>query len=331
MFSVDWLQVHCIGELANSANFVFNDESFQTRHFKRVSNVFYKNNLYFSVVSLPHSRILNPLSVIIKVLNHQLYSCDYLNVLYLFINEQNLTFNNITRIDLCYDFNLFSNNLSVNDFFEKLVSCKFLYNGRSKFHLIGTQKLLNIYECLKYGSNTSDVAVYLYNKTQEMSEVKFKTYIFEMWQKRDLNLLSDVWRLEFSIKNTNKNIINKLSGEFFNISDSFFVLESILFDCFICCLNAYFDIRINNFTKNKSRMSKVVLFDFSCSDFLIKDSVSDSVSSRADKIFIKKLENLNIELRNDSVQFRSSINEIINDIVPKKGLVDFYYRKVKRY
>ncbi len=139
-------------------------------------------------------------------------------MLYDLISTLHLTYKGITRLDLCYDCNYFSNHKSpakfIQDFvFKEVGKNGYIYRkGSSKFTCHGSKTSTSSSKItsIAFGSNNNKVRQYIYDKTIELEEVKDKPWIREYWE---LNgLISDekthVWRTEISIKSQGMDILN---------------------------------------------------------------------------------------------------------------------------
>jgi hypothetical protein len=138
--------------------------------------------------------------ILLKVLNEILYIEDYVKILSMFERHFKLKFNNITRFDICVDFCTFKNGLLPESLIKKYLSEKVVKSGKTKFYCIGSNHDTLKFDYLRFGSKTSVINTYLYNKSLEMSEVKTKPYIMDKWADLKGYNNTDVWRLEFSIK-----------------------------------------------------------------------------------------------------------------------------------
>lgn len=87
-----------------------------------------------------------------------------------------------------------------------------VYKGKyKKSHNFYTGKEIN---SLCFGSRNSDVFCRIYNKTQEINELRHKYWFIDIWKKHNMNV-DNVWNVEFEIKSNllrmfNINSINDL-------------------------------------------------------------------------------------------------------------------------
>lgn len=326
--SIDWLQINAGGAPSNPLDYTYKLLDYQTRHFKKVEEIYYKNQLLFINASQPHSKILKPDMNLIKFDNKFLYEKKSISTGLLHLSRLGLNIRNISRLDLAVDFNSFSNNLKPQNLIKSFINNKYLHNGRGKYKLIGRQEHGQQYSYLRFGQPKSGISVYLYDKSTELKEVKMKQYIWNKWKHYNLNTDKTVWRLEISIKSNQLHLFDQDTGEVTKMNVPDLSEDENVIKLFYSCIDKYFQFRINNKTKNKSRMKKLRLFNDI--DYLsnIKFISDHKDFTRADKIFLKKLESLNQEIRGDDFELSTYSQAIINKFVKTRRLEDFYSNKV---
>lgn len=183
----------------------------------------------------------------IRLSNRSCYAPDIITTLRKFLLAFKYTFVGITRVDVCADFQLFDDGtdpavfvrrymtgqlhklglsrvhaygydyeptaLVVQDGEGKLVkSPKIMYRG----HVVSVHGTDGLFEhrfnSIKWGAPSSRVSVKLYDKTQEMREIKPKFHILDAWKAAGIEP-KNVWRLEFSVSSDAKNWLNNETGE----------------------------------------------------------------------------------------------------------------------
>ena len=184
-----------------------------------------KGRIFFHIAWCPKSSALNPNLCSVKVDNSLLYEPDWNFYLHDFIAAIGWRIGGVTRIDLCADFNDFSNGMKPSNFMRRYMSnatkkeCTFLRCQSDKWCSVGKKTISgNDIDYIRWGSRTSEVCTYLYNKSKELREKKNKPWIMRQWIAADLDV-KNVWRVEFSInsKGTNyydwdKRVFRRLSG-----------------------------------------------------------------------------------------------------------------------
>jgi ribosomal protein L30E len=199
----------------------------------------------------------------------------------------------------------------------------YLKNGRGKFTVIGEQKFENSYQYLRFGSKTSDINVYLYDKSTELKQIQDKPYIRKLWALNGIDDQKTVWRLEVSIKGSGAHMVNLNTGEQCEIGFSIFENLDTLHDIYFSYINQHFHFKINDYTKNKSRMNQLVLFDNQRVSFKPLYLPNETGSNKSDKVFIKKLYQLDQEIRGFNDDSLNSQKKIIADFIEATGLHEY--------
>lgn len=232
-----------------------------------------------------------------------------------------------SRIDICNDFNMFNKKLNPDKFINRINRDIYLKTGWTKRTVISKQKLISENEYLKYGSYNCDVSSKLYNKTKEMQEVKHKKHIYASWVKAGLNMDSNIWRLEFNINNTRKDLLIKHTGELINLNNMEILKPENIYILYQHLLLKNFKFKINNYRKNKSRMKSLKLLSFKKYNCQLIDKESIADYSRVHKITVKQLVQHNRDVRtfkeNNDARFDLAISQFIED----KGLNEWAKQK----
>ena len=164
----------------------------------------------------------------VKVMNPLLYSGRWAWYLKDICDALGWKIHNIGRVDLACDFNFFADSLPVETFIERYVSKGKGSEGDPRYYRIGSNRFAYIAnkvhnsvegsvavrgEYLRFGSRSSGVCTYLYNKSKELQDKGGKEYIRDLW--KECGLIEDdehdVWRLEFSINSSATRVKRKLS------------------------------------------------------------------------------------------------------------------------
>lgn len=329
--SVDYLQIFglCI-QFKENENYTFKKMQYSSRQFRFITEVYtWQDELFCTIQSHPFSKVMDLAAMIIKISNKQLYKPHYLSDFNIFCRSIGFVYKNISRIDICIDFLKFHNNLSPDNFIRKFMDNVYLKNGRAGYQLFGEQLVKHRFDYLRFGSNTSDVAAYLYNKSKEMRDVKQKNYILNKWTAAGYDNVDDVWRLEFSIKSSSVKMLNKSEGELFDIDLKYLESDSMIKELFKCLMIHYFRFKVNDNTQNKTRMKDVILFyNFipQWSIYLYKPSTD---TNKSDKIFIKKLHNLNNDLYEFPIEISQAAQIVKDYFINQKEMKIFYNTKVQ--
>lgn len=164
-------------------------------------------------------------SVSIKVANRLLYKSDWSWYLHDIIEALHITIKNITRVDMCLDFQKFEyQDLTPSEFIHRYVQDQsvattetYVREGSNEYCIYGKKKMLAVngekeitdsteinvlsdFEYIRFGSRNSGCCTYLYNKSKELRDKKSKPWIRQRWEEAGLNESEgDIYRLEFSI------------------------------------------------------------------------------------------------------------------------------------
>jgi len=332
LIGIDWLQLYVqvpeafINLCSQKYELILED--YQTRQFKKVITIKdkIKEVVIGSIVIEPHSKIMNQNSGLLKIENCFLYQTNLKTWVADLLDDLKLILLNITRVDFFIDFEKFANGNNPETFIQQFISGQIIKCGKSKFQLCGNVKKSFTYNYLKFGSKTSEINYYLYNKTLELKEVKNKPYIREQWTKNKLGKKNDVWRLEFSVKGGMRELIEE-TGESISTLKELTILEHKPIKQFIHYLlqkNWQFATK-ENFEKDKniSRVKKIEFFNLERCYHIYARVSEKKTSNRMDKVFLKKL----ISLKDDYGQRFNFFNdniEIIANYFARTRDLDYY-------
>lgn len=302
--SIDWLSLYCENDTGEICQYVdrytYEIAPHGTRQFKQLIYVRMDGEDFAEVQQIPCSNVLKSRTLIVKFCNRFLYSRALWYLVSRFLEQNKLRVLNISRIDLCADFNSFHRGLHPISLIKGFLSSTYRHIGRglgsSHFNHSArkegkySRSFLN-YTGLSFGTNESASKVYLYNKSFELVAVKDKPYIRQLWQlaglKNDRD--NDVWRLEVSIKSkgmqfTDKKTkaVHKLSTD--NLTENQYL--SLIYHTFIRSLFSF--IRNRDGITNVSREPRLQLFNGE--PFLERCVLNQqSAGNRTERILIKQL------------------------------------------
>lgn len=274
LLSVDWLELWCdtpdVDIYDNQKEFdkwTIKKHDEGTRVFSRIYDVVWNHQIFASFVCKPYSHIIQANAVQIKFANWLLYSRDALSVILALLDALHLNVLSCSRVDICADFARFSNGEDGQRFISRYVSGELARVGNGKFQVNGLQsvkdKSKKVYQYIRFGSRSSSVCSYLYNKSAELEEVKMKPWIKDAWESSFLaqcDLSRDVWRLEFSITD---NEFKFTDGEEVKLINWQMLFDKEYLLClYDCLLIKYFDIReVSDTDTNITRWHKVAMFN----------------------------------------------------------------------
>ena len=194
----------------------YGTRQFSRLHFVSMPNAEGGRDDFAEVQSAPFSGILNRQSVIVRFVNRVLYLPDFWQLVEIFLRDNNLVFQGVSRIDICADFNDFAC-IAPRTLIEQFAAKKLRHVGRGVGALYFDHGVRHgdygvEYTGLSFGTHTSDARIYLYNKSKELKEVKDKPYIRDTWTAAGLDV-RNVWRLEVSVKSKGCQFKCKATGK----------------------------------------------------------------------------------------------------------------------
>lgn len=332
LVSIDWLSIYCdCSKMVQGGDFVFEREPYGTSVYAEM----YTISLYQKEVAIltcnPRSSALKAGTGILKILNPILYSQALSSVIYSLLHDCHIEFLNISRLDLCADFNHFDAYPDMQDFFQDFLTLKLLKIGAAKykvcadamtnqkheyFKMIGLQSSQHTYQYLRFGSKVSKVSAYLYNKTQEFRDVKRKNYIAEAWAANAIDEAAEVWRLEFSLKGDGIKFVNTETGEW-QVKNLEMVLDPIQRTKLYNALYLkYWAFRVNDGQVRKDRMKTARLLPIESSILQPVVIETSDVTDREQKRMISAIERTYDEVRmkrqTRDMEVEATIDKITN-------------------
>lgn len=330
--AIDWLQLYVILPTLKIEQkygiYTIKDAGYQTRHFKKVYQIFHEKEEVAVLACHPHSNILCENGGLLKFNNKYLYQVDLKSFVDGFLKLFSFEFKSISRIDIALDFTRFTHNLNPEKFISGFFAKKYLKVGKSKGSAHFEQGKSIDFSYLSFGAKTSDVNYYLYNKTKQLNEVKMKPWIVDHWRSYGYSEDETVWRLEFKLQLSTNAIVNEDTGETY-ATNSLEILDSSQFNALHALLvNKYFQFVYNRKCSRKDRMKPVKLLSL-CKSKGIKIKLSEKTeSSRSAKIFAKQLMQLNSELRGHDFALSIFGTDLINYFILNRNLAPWAHKKL---
>lgn len=334
--AIDWLSIFCesdTGTLDLDCDvYEYEKQPHGTRQFAELYKVVYLGELFAEVQQLPHSGVLKGRTLIVKFANRQLYLQELWGRVSRFLHAHNLRVLNISRLDICADFNTFANDYRPAEFIEDFLSAKNRHVGRGQggaYFDHGARRKEGVslsyvrYSGLFFGSRESDARAYMYNKSFELATQGDKPYIRDMW--RQVGLLNDkdhdVWRLEISLKSQAMEFRDKSTSELIsvtmeNIQDNRFL--SRVYFSFVTALWSFIVNREG--ITNVTREPRIELFNGE-PRFLRGIVKYESAGNRSEKILLRQLWTASETYRGrESLATPQKTREIAKDLAACTGL-----------
>lgn len=325
------------GELFSPLQWEYKVADHGTRQFRHLVEVNYMGELFASVCYEPCGSLFDGSACMVKFANRVLYQHDCWEMVDRFLRDHKMKVLNITRLDICCDFNHFEHYPCVK-FIADFMSSKIRRVGRGigagYFNHYGekvgtfSRGRLN-YTGLSFGDKRSDVRIYLYNKSFELNCAKDKPYIKDHWVKGGLNTRRDVWRLEVSCGSKALHFEDKRTKEDIRVS-----LEEVETTPDMVKIYHTFTKKLWQFIVNHdaitniTRESRLDLFgsDVPYYDRAVLRSVTGS--TRTERILIKQLHLLADNYRSPMVKdYRDMAKALASDLAAGTDLSSWYNRK----
>ena len=196
--NIDWLEVFCIEPMPLTPDY-YEQQGYKVRVreygtpvYRQMFTIFDGEVPIIEVRRDPYSLkaeggIFEIGSCHIRLTNRACYRPEPVNDLRNFILAHGYFFKGITRLDICFDFELFDNRMKprtlVNKLFAnevaKINQCNISAHGKDAWDG-------QVWNSLKWGSETSAVSTKLYNKTLELKTRASKYYIVDSWEQAGL-------------------------------------------------------------------------------------------------------------------------------------------------
>ncbi len=339
--NVDWLQVFCSDRNHHRLDFIYNDfheyefilRPATSRHFGEIWDVRTIDGDDFAVIQRkPLSKILADDAAIIQLCNRELYRAGFALKFYVWLSRHKFTYKSISRIDLCFDSNLWAHGLKPSNFVNRFLKGEYLMNSKTRLSMNFTinAAMKNGFDMnsFSFGSKTSPVFTRLYNKTKELAEVKMKPYIVECWEYNGLDTSQDVWRIEFAIKSDGAKMIHLSTGELFRLDIGQLRFQEEIEDIFFAYADKYFEWKINDGKKNKTRMKNLEIFPKErCRTLRPIRMTYATDSTRADRIFLKKIEEYIRQLHDVDPEAEEALRHVSDIVAYDKMLIKWRNQK----
>ena len=332
---IDWLQINATGRLNDSVVSQLELQPYSTRVFKSVYILKAFSEDIATIACNPLSPIIPSDTHLIKFHNKLLYTSHLRDRVQFTLDWLGLTFKGLSRVDIAHDFNSFSKNLLPQSLINRFLTRKYLHIGKQSFKVYGQGGINQSFEYLRFGSNDSELAVYLYNKSVELQQVKDKPWVREFWSQLGLNQGTDIWRLEISLKGNRLHYVEPQTGAIERLTLDNIFDQKFLHHFYYSLINKYFKFVRTETNSNVSRMCQIKLFDECYNKFDFIKLNDKKESDRSVKIFIKKLEEFNSIVRQIKKDNQAESTAFGAGLVVLKSAIElydkqrFYNKKVK--
>lgn len=325
--SIDWLSLFCECESGiideSVERYEYERAPHGTRQFKELIYCTLGKEEFAEVQQVPCSSILKERTLVVKFCNRFLYHVNLWHLVEEFLQLHKLRVLNLSRVDLCADFNTFYKGLQPISFIKGFLSSVYRHVGRgdgsSYFNHFAYRegkesKSALVYTGLKFCSKKSAANVYLYNKTYELITVHDKPHIRKLWQKVGLTNTAEtpVWRLEVSITSKGMRFKNKETGEDVMITKKLLCQPegvSLIYHTFVKSLFSF--VRNRSGITNITREPRIQLFNGEPCITRTTTSYGDS-GDRTEKILIKQLWQMSDKYRSSEILADEGIAKLLS-------------------
>lgn len=244
--NLDWLEIHAMEppDDPHNANYfrrvglTVAERDYGTRVYKEMFTVYdLRNNPFVEVRRAPYSTGYAGIHAAeechLRLVNAACYYDDAAQRLQDFMDTYHYTFNRISRVDICLDFELFDEGDEPAKFLARYLRQVYSKINQGNITAHGADRWNGqVWNSVSWGSPTSAIGTKFYNKTMELYDQASGTYrkphIRYAWLK--CHLIDDfhkclkrqadgwyqpqIWRVEFSIRSSVKNWFTiELNGE----------------------------------------------------------------------------------------------------------------------
>lgn len=298
--NLDWLEIHALEPAADPHDASFfrragldvQEREFGTRVYKEMFTVCDRmGNPFVEVRRNPYSvgfqGLHSPQECHLRLVNAACYYEDAAARLQHFMDDFDYTFNRISRVDICLDFELFDRGDDPAKFLARYLRQTYSKINQGTITAHGTDRWDGqVWNSVSWGSPTSAIGTKFYNKTMELYDQASGTYrkphIRYAWLK--CGLIDDfhkvlkkkdggwytpqIWRVEFSIRSSVKNwVAIELNGEakhYQSIRNTLDMYDSRekLVTLFAALSQHYFHFKYYEKGQRKDRCRDKVLFDW---------------------------------------------------------------------
>ncbi|SEW50630.1 hypothetical protein [Chitinophaga arvensicola] len=331
--AIDWLQIHvkCPVAIQAKDNFTYHTEKtdYQTRQFREVYeiSVLMPSGAYERCAVLackPHAAFLGGDMGLLKIENKFLYQSDLKQFVVALLEQYHFKFHSISRLDLALDFTSFNGGLPPEDLIKNFLQEKWLKKHKAKFTVVGDHMERNAYEYLRFGAKTSEINYYMYNKSKELDFNKDKPWIRAMWEQAGFHPDAQVWRLEFSMKSSCKELVDYDFGEVIPVKALAIIDGDNSFTLFRTLFYKHFTFVRNTNGNRKDRMNEVDLLTLEKPNTVVLRLTEKMESTRMDKVVIKRMEAHNQYVRTIDKNYYLYGAKILMEYLIQRNLIEWY-------
>lgn len=267
--------------------------AYGTRVYQFVYDVTKNETPLMTITCMPLSRrsqggIMNDDMCHVKIENYWLYRDDWYQVFTHALRSFRINPIRLSRVDIACDWQHGECGLYAGDLLAGLMKRKYLKIHQPSWRANGTDAAKMSWHSLAFGSKNSPVFTRFYNKTLEL-QTSGKEYIREGWKNAGMNLQRDVYRTEFQLSDTGREVIDQETGEQFDITLEQVADRRELAFLFFHYAQHYFDIRKANTATKRTNCTPLQIFPTSPLPFQPVQRPRCIKSNRTDKLVCRRM------------------------------------------
>ena len=233
--NLDWLECYvleplskpCTPEYFRVQGYLVHERDYGTRVYQQMFTLDGPDGLPFMEIrrlpasALSQGGILPSNATHLRLTNRTCYFDNAAGIMADFITKHHYTFQRISRVDVCLDFEKFDSGDDPQRFLDRYIRHVYSKINQGRIHQHGEDQWdSRQWNSVSWGNPKSQIGTKLYNKTKELREMHDKPYIRHAWFEAGLidNPISctkknpdgteytpDIWRVEFSVRSSVKN------------------------------------------------------------------------------------------------------------------------------
>ena len=301
--SLDWVECYCALDLRAPIRSVDHIQvmgdykvvvrPYGTRVYKCVAEVSLCDEPLMTICHTPLSAlsmggIMRDNMCHVKIDNYWLYRDDWYVVFTTALRFFRINPIKLSRIDLACDWQHAECGLYAGDLLAGLMKRKYLKIHQPNWRANGTDSSKMNWHSLAFGSKSSPVFTRFYNKSLEL-QVTGKDYIRETWKLAGLNLTRDVYRVEFQLSDTGRDVVDQETQQTFDIKLEQVISRTDVAAIFFHYAQHYFDIRKANTASRRTNCKPLTIFPTSPNLFTPAQRPRRELTERMDKVVVRKM------------------------------------------